>query len=86
MFAFIGTIQEETHRFAITYHRQLRSRRLQYSELDSIAGIGPKRKQALLKKFQSLTAISQAGLPELERMLPKDAALAVYQHFHKQED
>lgn len=86
VFAFIGTIQEETHRFAITYHRQLRSRRLQYSELDSIAGIGPKRKQALLKKFQSLTAISQAGLPELERMLPKDAALAVYQHFHKQED
>lgn len=82
VFAFIGTIQEETHRFAITYHRQLRSRRLRYSELDSIPGIGPKRKQELLKQFKSLTAIGQASLPELERLLPRDAAAAVYHHFH----
>ena len=86
VFSFIGTIQEETHRFAITYHRQLRSKRLKYSELDSITGIGPKRKQDLLKTFKSLTAIGQATLPELERILPKDAAAAVYQHFHPQED
>ena len=85
VFAFIGTIQEETHRFAITYHRQLRSKRLKYSELDSITGIGPKRKQELLKQFKSLTAIGQADLSELERLLPKDAARAVYQHFHQQE-
>ena len=82
VFALIGTIQEETHRFAITYHRKLRSRRLRYSELDSIPGIGPKRKQELLKTFQSITAISQASILELERLLPKDAATAVYQHFH----
>ena len=82
IFALIGTIQEETHRFAITYHRQLRSKRLRYSELDSIAGIGPKRKQELLKQFKSLTAIGQATLPELERLLPRDAAAAVYHHFH----
>ena len=87
VFAFIGTIQEETHRFAITYHRQLRSKRLRYSELDGIPGIGPKRKQDLLKAFKSLTAIGQAELYELERHLPKDAALNVYQHFHpKQEE
>ena len=86
VFSFIGTIQEETHRFAITFHRQLRSKRLKYSELDSIAGIGPKRKQDLLKTFKSLTAIGQAQLSELERILPKDAASAVYQHFHPQED
>lgn len=85
IFAFIGTIQEETHRFAITFHRQLRSKRLRYSELDGIAGIGPKRKQELLKTFKSLTAIGQATLPELERLLPKDAAMAVYQHFREKD-
>ena len=83
VFALIGNIQEETHRFAITYHRQLRSKRLRYSELDSIPGIGPKRKQELLKQYQSLTAIGQATLPELERLLPKDAAAAVYHHFQE---
>ena len=86
VFALIGTIQEETHRFAITYHRQLRSKRLRYSELDQIPGIGPKRKEELLKTFRSLTAIGQATLPELERLLPKDAALAVYRHFHEREE
>ena len=83
IFSLIGNIQEETHRFAITYHRQLRSKRLRYSELDGIPGIGPKRKQELLRQFKSLTAIGQATLPELERLLPKDAAAAVYHHFHK---
>jgi excinuclease ABC subunit C len=86
VFSFIGTIQEETHRFAITFHRQLRSKRLRYSELDGIEGIGPKRKEQLLKHFKSLTAIGQASLPELERLLPKDAASAVYHHFHDQEE
>lgn len=85
VFALIGNIQEETHRFAITYHRQLRSKRLKYSELDTIAGIGPKRKQDLLRQFKSISAIAQATLPELERLLPKDAAAAVYHHFHADE-
>ncbi len=83
VFSLIGNIQEETHRFAIAYHRQLRSKRLHYSELDSIPGIGPKRKQELLKQFKSLTAIGEASLPELERLLPRDAAAAVYHHFHQ---
>ena len=83
VFELIGNIQEETHRFAITYHRQLRSERLRYSELDNIPGIGPKRKQELLKQFKSLTAIGQATLPELERILPRDAAAAVYHHFRE---
>ena len=85
VFSFIGNIQEETHRFAISYHRQLRSKRLRYSELDNIAGIGPKRKEMLLKQFKSLTAIRQASLQDLERVLNKDAALAVYQHFHSRD-
>ena len=86
IFSLIGNIQEETHRFAITYHRQLRSKRLRYSELDGIQGIGPKRKQELLKQFKSLTAIGQATLQELERFLPKDAAAAVYHHFRAKEE
>ena len=86
VFAFIGNIQEETHRFAISYHRQLRSKRLRYSQLDQIPGIGPKRKQDLLKHFKSLTAIGQAELSELERLLPKDAAMAVYQHFRQEKE
>ena len=86
IFSLIGNIQEETHRFAITYHRQLRSKRLRYSELDSIPGIGPKRKQELLQQFKSLAAISKATISELERLLPKDAAAAVYHHFREKED
>ena len=86
VFSLIGNIQEETHRFAITYHRQKRSKRLRYSALDAIPGIGPKRKQELLKQFKSISAISMASIPELERLLPKDAAAAVYHHFHQQKE
>ena len=86
IFALIGNIQEETHRFAITYHRNLRSKRLRYSQLDHIPGIGPKRKQMLLKQFKSLNGIGQASIQELQRLLPKDAAMAVYSHFHPEEE
>ena len=86
VFSFIGTIQEETHRFAITYHRQLRSKRLQYSELDSIPGIGPKRKAVLLKTFKSIASMKDASLDELLRVLPADAANSVYKHFHNTDE
>ena len=86
VFALIGNIQEHTHNFAIRYHRHLRSKRLHYSELDGIVGIGPKRKQQLLKTFKSLTNIGKASIEELERILPADAAAAVYEHFHKKGD
>ena len=81
VFALIGTIQEEVHRFAISYHRKKRSMRLRYSELDKIPGIGPKRKELLLKHFHSIAAIRQASLDDLHRLLPQDAAAAVYQYF-----
>jgi excinuclease ABC subunit C len=86
VFALIGTVQEEVHRFAISYHRDLRSKRLRYSQLDQIPGVGPKRKELLLKSFHSIGAIRQATLPELERLLPKDTAYAVYDHFHSQDN
>lgn len=81
IFSLIGSIQEETHRFAITYHRKLRNKRLRYSELDTIAGVGTVRKQKLLRIFKSLDGIAKAELFELEQYLPKDVAMAVYQHF-----
>ena len=86
VFSLIGAIQEETHRFAISYHRQLRSKRLHKSQLDGIPGIGPKRKEDLLKAFKSISAIRQASLFELERYLLKDAAKAVYDHFLQQKE
>ena len=82
VFSLIGNIQEETHNFAISYHRKLRSKRLRGSVLDSIAGIGPKRKEELLKAFRSISAISEASVTELERYLPKNTALEVYRSFH----
>lgn len=81
IFSLVGNIQEETHRFAVSYHRKLRSKRLHYSELDRIPGIGPARKQLLLKTFKSLNGIASAGLEELSHILPKDAAMSVYTHF-----
>lgn len=86
VFSLIGNIQEETHNWAIGYHRQLRSKRLRYSQLNQIPGIGEKRKQLLLKTFGSILGIQAASLQELERILPKDAARAVYDHFSKAED
>ncbi|MBE6943533.1 MAG: excinuclease ABC subunit UvrC [Ruminococcaceae bacterium] len=82
VFAFIGTIQEETHRFAIGYQKNLRGKRIRYSALDGIHGIGQIRKQQLLQKFKSISAISQASMVDLEQILPRNAAFAVYSHFH----
>ena len=86
VFALIGNIQEETHRFAINYHRKLRSKRMKGSTLDKIPGIGDKRRAELLKRFKSVSAVREAGLQELQGVLPKDAAMAVYQYFHQEED
>ena len=86
VFSLIGNIQEETHRFAITYHRSLRSKRLRYSELDKISGVGEKRKQDLIRHFGSLKAIKDADVQTLSRYLPANVAFSVYRHFHKDEE
>ena len=85
VFSLIGRIQEETHRFAISYHRQLRSRHVRGSSLDAIAGIGEKRRNLLLKQFKSVAAIRQAELSALQECLPQPAAQAVYDYFHPRE-
>ena len=83
VFALIGQIQEETHRFAIEYNRLLRSKRLQESKLDQIPGIGQVRKQLLLKKFKTVSAIEKASEAELKQVLPSKQAQTVYAFFHK---
>ncbi len=65
LFPFIGTVQEEVHRFAIDYHRKLRGKALNRSVLDEIPGIGEKRKLALLAKFGSIEAIKQASAGDI---------------------
>ena len=81
----IGSIQEETHRSAITYQRKLRGEDMA-SQLDAIEGIGPKRRNALLKHFRSLKAISTADEDALRAVLPAPAAKAVHSYFHGEEE
>ncbi len=85
VFALIGRIQDETHRFAIEYHRTLRGKRMKKSALEGIPGVGPAREQALLKQFGTVRAIAAADLAELEDVLPKAAAQAVYDHFKEKQ-
>ncbi len=85
VFALIGNIQEETHRFAITYHKTLRKKAIG-SSLEGIDGVGPKRRAALLKRFKSVKAVGAASLEELSEAIPRDAARAVYDHFHSKEN
>ena len=83
-FSLIGSIQEETHRSAITYQRHLRNESFA-STLDEIEGIGPKRKNDLLQHFRSLRAIREADAEALRAVLPQSAAEAVYRYFHDEE-
>ena len=85
VFALIGTIQEETHRFAITYQRSLRSESLK-SELDDIPGVGEKSRNKLLDTFKNLDTIKTADYDELCRVVPKNIARAVYDHYHTEEE
>ena len=84
VFALIGRIQEETHRFAITYHRTLRSKRVKGSQLDGIEGVGEKRRLALLRHFKSIAAIRAADVEELATVIPRPAAEKVYAYFRSE--
>ncbi len=86
VFSFVGRIQEETHRFAISYHRLLRSKRMRESELEKIEGIGPKRRALLLRKFGSVSAVSRASVEDLCEHLPEQLAKNVYAHFHERKE
>ena len=82
VFSFIGTIQEEVHRFAIAFHRDSHRKSVKKSRLDDIPGVGEKRKNDLYKAFNSMKNIENASVEELSRVIPKNAAEAVYASFH----
>ena len=84
VFALIGQIQEETHRFAIEYHRQLQAGHVKTSVLDKIPGVGEKRRQQLLKHFKTVKAIKAASLEQLSEAVPKNTAQAVYDYFQSE--
>ena len=86
IFTLIGRIQEEVHRFAITFQRQKHHKRTYRSKLDGIPGVGEVRKQALWKRFGTIKAMEAASLEELGKILPAPAAKAVYERFHPVED
>lgn len=85
LFKLITRIQDETHRFAIEYHRSLRKKRQVRSILDDIKGIGPSRRRALMRHFKSLDAIREATQEEIEKVpsMNKPSAKSVYDFFHK---
>ena len=86
LFIYLAKIQEEVHRFAITYHRNLRSQGLFASYLDMVEGIGEVRKKELLKKYGSLRKIKEASFTSLEEILPKDVAENLYNVLRKEEE
>src|SRR5271163_2331842 len=84
---FLQRLRDEAHRFAIGTHRARRTKAIARSPLDEIAGIGVRRKQALLHHFGSARAVARAGLGELERVggISKTVAKKIYDHFHADE-
>ena len=86
-FFLLQRIQDEVHRFAITFHRQLRSKNSFSSQLDGIEALGPKRKQNLMKYFKSLTKIKEASVDEIVAVgIPRAVAEAVHQHLNLEVD
>ena len=83
LFHVLTRLQDEVHRFAIEFHRNKRSKRALTSELDSIKGVGPKGRDALLNALKSIRGIREADLTTLETILGPAKAKIVYQHFHQ---
>ena len=82
-FRLLEYIQSEVHRFAITFHRDVRSKSQIASRLDYIKGIGPKTKDELMQHFHSLKRLSEASLGELQALVGRKKALLLYEEFHK---
>ena len=82
LFKVLTQIQDEVHRYAISFHRDKRSKAQLHSELDDIKGIGPKTKDALLKKLKTVKNIKEADLQELTEIIGANKATIVYNYFH----
>ncbi len=86
VFALVGTIQEETHRFAIESHRRAKGKSVRASSLTGIPGIGEANAAQLLRRFKSIKAIKAASLEELSEAVHTDRARAVYAYYHPGEE
>ena len=82
LFKVLTQIQDEVHRFAITFHRDKRSKHALHSELDDIKGLGPKGKEALLKRLKTVKGIKDADYQEIVSILGQAKGTLVYEHFH----
>ncbi len=82
LFHFLTRIQDEVHRYAITFHREKRSKHALHSVLDDIKGIGPKTKDALIKSLKSVKRIQQSDLQVLSEIIGQSKAKVVYNYFH----
>lgn len=85
LFRVLTRIQDEVHRYAITFHREKRSKHALHSELDDIRGIGPKTKELLIKELKSIKRIKTADLQTLTKIIGSSKGKILYEHFHKQE-
>lgn len=83
LFFLLTRMQDEVHRYAISFHRQVRSKSLFSSILDEVDGIGEARKKKLLNHFKSVKKMKEASLEELEAVIPKNTALKLYEVLHK---
>ncbi|MBR6455746.1 MAG: excinuclease ABC subunit UvrC [Prevotella sp.] len=84
LFHFLARVQDEVHRYAITFHRDKRSKHLLHSELDDISGIGPKTRDLLLKHFKSVKKIKVADIQSLTPIIGSKKSEIVYHHFHQE--
>jgi len=82
LFFLLTRMQDEVHRYAISFHKNVRSKSLFESTLDMVEGIGPKRKKQLLNHFKSVKKMKEAPLEELQKILPKNIAKDLYQSLH----
>ena len=80
LFLYLAKIQEEVHRYAITYHRTIKNKGMLSSILELVPGIGEKRRKELLKRFNSLKKIREASVSELKEVLPEDVAISLYNY------
>ena len=85
LFFLLTRMQDEVHRFAIGYHRKLRSKGMTKSMLDTVEGIGEKRKKDLMKHFKSMKQIRLATVEELSQVLPDEVAHRLYRRLHEED-
>lgn len=86
LFVYLYKMQEEVHRFAITYHRNIKNKGMLQSILEDIPGIGEKRRKELLKKYSSLTKIKNESVENLSKILPEEVAISLLKFLNEREN